>query len=322
MALRACVQLRQEASLQRIRRALDTLRGDLGERDHLSQYRLVADSDRIYLAEPDGATDLVIARAQTVIHELVDVLQPFYRDGRHIPALLTPRDHVSVDPAVRGGEPVIEGTRVPSADVAALVRDGVPPEQISDYYPAVSAEAARDAADFADYVDSYGDRPARGSRLLKLLLDENVPRPMAEIIRILLKQHVIDHVHDLPGWAGTKDIALYCRARTAGFDVMVTNDTKQMKRPMEVAAIARSEMHRIEYRQNNKHGGLVGLGTAIATVCAGLPHAIAALEESNGQRLISLNGIDPTRGVRIQILDPASLRPLHWPDIGVDLTVS
>jgi uncharacterized protein (DUF433 family) len=161
VALRACVRLRQEASLQRIRRALDTLRDGLGERDHLSQYRLVADRDTIYLAEPDGATDLVLARTQTVIHEMVEVLEPFYRDGRHIPALLTPRTHVSVDPAVRGGEPMIEGTRVPSADVAALVRDGVPPEQICEYYPAVSAEAARDAADFAAYVDSYDDRPTR-----------------------------------------------------------------------------------------------------------------------------------------------------------------
>ncbi|MEV4209756.1 hypothetical protein [Nocardia salmonicida] len=157
---------------------------------------------------------------------------------------------------------------------------------------------------------------------MRLLLDENVPRPMADIIRILVKQHAIDHVHDLPGWAGTKDVALYERARSSGFDVMVTNDSKQMKRPMEVEAIARSGLHRVEYRQNNKHGGLVGLGTAIATVCAGLPHAIAALEESNRQRLISLNGIDPTRGVRIQVLDPASLRPLHWPDINADLTAS
>jgi hypothetical protein len=36
IALRTCVRLRQEASLQKIRHALDTLRVDLGERDHLS----------------------------------------------------------------------------------------------------------------------------------------------------------------------------------------------------------------------------------------------------------------------------------------------
>ena len=39
--------------------------------------------------------------------------------------------------------------------VADLMRDGVEAEQVSKYYPAVTAEAARDALDFARYVDSY-----------------------------------------------------------------------------------------------------------------------------------------------------------------------
>ncbi|MEU8401599.1 DUF433 domain-containing protein [Nonomuraea sp. NPDC048892] len=44
---------------------------------------------------------------------------------------------------------------MPYDEIAALLRDGVPAERISDYYPSVSATAALDAADFADYVDSY-----------------------------------------------------------------------------------------------------------------------------------------------------------------------
>jgi hypothetical protein len=35
------------------------------------------------------------------------------------------------------------------------MRDNVPAERIAQYYPAVSAEAAGDAMDFALYVDSY-----------------------------------------------------------------------------------------------------------------------------------------------------------------------
>ncbi|WP_084958990.1 DUF433 domain-containing protein [Thermoactinospora rubra] len=155
VALRTCVKLRNDASLQKIRRALDTLRDDLREREHLSEYRLVADGSTIYLVEPGQATDLVHRKANIVIHEMVDVLRPFYRDGRHIPDLLRPREHVAVDPAVRGGIPVIEGTRVPYDEVAGLLRDGVPAERIAEYYPSVSAGAARDAVDFADYVDSY-----------------------------------------------------------------------------------------------------------------------------------------------------------------------
>lgn len=155
VALRACVKLREESSLQQIRKALNTLRVDLGEVQHLSEYRLVADGSTIYLAEPGGAIDLVKRKGNVVIHEMVDVLSPFYRDGRHIPHLLQPRDRLRVDPAVRGGEPVIEGTRIPSVDVAALVRDGVPVQRIGEFFPGVDAEAARDATDFADYVDSY-----------------------------------------------------------------------------------------------------------------------------------------------------------------------
>jgi uncharacterized protein (DUF433 family) len=155
VALRTCVKLRNDASLQKIRRALDTLRDDLREREHLSAYRLAADGSTVYLVEPGQATDLVRRKANVVIHELVDVLRPFYRDGRHIPDLLRPRDHVTVDPAVRGGMPVIEGTRVPYDEVAALLRDGVPAERISEYFPSVTASAALDAIDFADYVDSY-----------------------------------------------------------------------------------------------------------------------------------------------------------------------
>ncbi|MER7691617.1 DUF5615 family PIN-like protein [Streptomyces sp. NPDC097610] len=148
---------------------------------------------------------------------------------------------------------------------------------------------------------------------MKLLLDENVPRPMAEIVRILLKAHEVVHVHDLKGWTGTKDIELYAKAKADGFEVVITNDTKQLSRPLEVSAIAQSGLHRVEYRQNNKHGGLVGLGTAIATVCAALPPALSELEAADGQRLVALTSIDPTRQNRLQITDPAVAPPKHWP---------
>jgi uncharacterized protein (DUF433 family) len=161
IALRTCVRLRQEASLQKIRRALDTLRVDLGLRDHLSSYRLVADGSTIYLADSDHAVDLSRQKGNVVIHEFIEVLQPFYVQGRQIPALLEPREHVQVDPGVRGGEPVISGTRIPYDEVAALLRDGVAAEDIGEFFPQVSPEAARDAYDFASYVDSYVQPPER-----------------------------------------------------------------------------------------------------------------------------------------------------------------
>lgn len=136
---------------------------------------------------------------------------------------------------------------------------------------------------------------------------------MANIVRILLTAHDVTHVHELDGWAGTKDIELYAKAQAEGFQAIITNDSKQLSRPLEVEAIARSGLHRIQYRQNNKHGGLVGLGTAIATVCAALPHAIAELEGADGQRLVFLTAVDPSRQNRLQITDPKTSPPKHWP---------
>lgn len=69
--------------------------------------------------------------------------------------LLHPKPGVEVDPEVRGGYPVIEGTRVPYVLVAALLSDGLAPSDVSSFYPSVWPEAARGALDFAKYVDEF-----------------------------------------------------------------------------------------------------------------------------------------------------------------------
>lgn len=147
---------------------------------------------------------------------------------------------------------------------------------------------------------------------MKLLLDENVPQPLASTIRTLLQsKHEAVHVIDLPGWGGTKDISLYGQAADAGFGVILTNDAKQMKRKPEVEAIAKSGIHRVQYP--HRHGGLVGVGLAMATVCAALPSVLAELESAPGQQLVTLKGIDPSREHRYLVRDPATDPPKFWP---------
>ncbi len=160
VALRTTVYLRRERiSLQRIRRAMETLQL-LGEIEHLSSYRLIAQGNSVVLLSPDepSAVDLVEQPGQQVTTVVMaDVLRAFPAPGGGVvPDLLHPRDGILVDPEIRRGHPVISGTRVPYEAVAGLVRGGVPAEQIADFYPAVSAAAAGDAADFAGYVDRYG----------------------------------------------------------------------------------------------------------------------------------------------------------------------
>ncbi|WP_328915468.1 MULTISPECIES: DUF433 domain-containing protein [unclassified Streptomyces] len=159
LALRAFAHLRSDVSLQRIRKALVTLKS-FGEVEHLSSYSLVAEGDTILLVGDDHATDLVKRPGQRVIATMADILQEFApRPGVVVPHLLQPKQNVSVDPETQGGQPVITGTRVPFDAVAELVEDGVPLERIGDYYPGVTAEAARDAVSFALYVDSYSPGP-------------------------------------------------------------------------------------------------------------------------------------------------------------------
>nr|WP_245834269.1 DUF433 domain-containing protein [Streptomyces aidingensis] len=161
LALRTCVRLRQDASLQKIRRAIGNLRR-LGEIEHLSSYSLVADGDSIALVGNDSehSTDLVKRPGQQVVATLAEILEPFsVRPGVVVPHLLRPTAHITLDPETQGGSPVITGTRVPYDAVVELLEDGVRAEKIADYYPAVTPEAARDAQTFALYVNSYQPEP-------------------------------------------------------------------------------------------------------------------------------------------------------------------
>ncbi|MFI6733036.1 hypothetical protein ACIBI9_08895 [Nonomuraea sp. NPDC050451] len=75
---------------------------------------------------------------------------------------------------------------------------------------------------------------------MRLLLDENVPKPLHQVLTTFILNHEIVHLLDLDGWSGTRDETLYPRAAADGFDAILTNDGRQMQRPREVAAIAAS----------------------------------------------------------------------------------
>jgi PIN like domain len=147
---------------------------------------------------------------------------------------------------------------------------------------------------------------------VKLLLDENVPAPITSTVKTLLRRsHDVQHVIDLPGWSGTKDLHLYGKAKDAGYEVVVTNDAKQMNRKLEVEAIAKSGLHRVQYP--HKQDGLTGLGLAMAAVCTALPSVLQELAATDGQRLVTLKGLDPGRDHRYGVRNPAIDPPKFWP---------
>jgi uncharacterized protein (DUF433 family) len=158
VALRTCVYLREAFSLQKIRKAVHNLRA-LGEIDHLAQYRILANSNlhtiAFVLPDQEAAVDLLRRPGQHVMIMMSDVLRPFENaKGQLVPDLRRPSDGISIDPRIKGGHPVVEGTRVSFELVASLVADGVRPDRVKDYYPTVSTHAALQAASFADQINT------------------------------------------------------------------------------------------------------------------------------------------------------------------------
>lgn len=157
LALRTFVYLRsQDVSLQRIRKAVASLRM-LGEDAHLAAYRLVAmGHDVVWRRSSDDGVDLTHSPGQRVLPHLIDVFAPFENQRQQtVVDLRRPRPRISVDPDVRGGFPVISGTRVPYDLVASLVDDGLDASAIAEIYPSVPVDAAQDAVDFSRYVDGF-----------------------------------------------------------------------------------------------------------------------------------------------------------------------
>lgn len=162
VALRTFVYLRsRQVPLQRIRRAVASLRR-LGHDEHLSEYSLVAlGHDVVWRVSVDEAIDLTRNPGHGVLAQMADILAPFLNmQDQAVLDLRRPKPGISVDPSVRGGFPVVEGTRVPYDLVASLLDDGLDIAAISEIYPSVSVEAARGAADFARYVHTFDRRRA------------------------------------------------------------------------------------------------------------------------------------------------------------------
>lgn len=158
VALRSIVYLRSEKSLPRIRRAVATLRGlESDQWTHLGRYRLISAKRSILVKTPNGQLLDLGEKPGTILSEVLmrDVLEPFQTStGRSVPALVRPRPHITVDPGILGGYPVLSGTRVPFDAVAALANDDLQPAEIVSIYPSVRDEAIQDALDFAEQVAS------------------------------------------------------------------------------------------------------------------------------------------------------------------------
>jgi hypothetical protein len=144
---------------------------------------------------------------------------------------------------------------------------------------------------------------------MRVFLDECVPQALLGLLeRIARPGHQVDSAHSV-GWVGKPDGQLIADVARRGYDVFLTNDLRQLSDPAECAAIKKSGLHHVTYRQPD---GLEGLGAACGAICATIRHILADLEAADGQRLVAIK--EPTRQrERYKVVDPGVEPPAYWP---------
>lgn len=162
VVLRMFAQLRGDLSLQKVRKVVALL-DQMHPGTHLSAHKLKSlpgEATAVWVT-PDGEyVDVLKRPGQGALKVVMDDLFSAFTtsDGRHVPNLGEPTPGVTIDPEVRGGYPVIEGTRIPFHVVAGLCADGMPPKEIAELYPSVSTYDVEGAVELAQLVDQTTKR--------------------------------------------------------------------------------------------------------------------------------------------------------------------
>ncbi len=83
-----------------------------------------------------GDCEILVTRGDIVLRVDIQPLKARLVEG--LRAFRTGRRRIIKDPAILSGEPVFEGTRIPLAHIAGLIRRGVPVTEICEDYPSLS----------------------------------------------------------------------------------------------------------------------------------------------------------------------------------------
>ncbi|MDO5675897.1 MAG: DUF433 domain-containing protein [Propionibacteriaceae bacterium] len=158
IVLRTFAHLREQVSLQTIRRMVTWLEENVTDGKDLSERTLrpIPEKRSIAYFDDDGQIVDVGREPGQYSHRLVmeDIFRPFVNlHGDEVPDFTHPADGLLVDPEICGGIPVVDGTRIPFNLIAGLARDGLSLEAIQLFYPGVPAEAVKGAAELADRID-------------------------------------------------------------------------------------------------------------------------------------------------------------------------
>lgn len=142
---------------------------------------------------------------------------------------------------------------------------------------------------------------------MRILLDADTPLQLVSVLQHVLPGHDVHHAHGLR-WSTKKDVPLLHDARSARYEVFVTNDANQLEDPAETDAIRKSRLHHVQYRQ--RQPGLRGLALAVGAVVAAMPSVMEYLASVEERRLIHITGLDPNN--RFTSVNPVRDPPRYW----------
>ena len=143
---------------------------------------------------------------------------------------------------------------------------------------------------------------------MKILLDEDVPEPLAQALAKIIPPHEVHSVASLQ-WNSKKDQFLFADARRRKFDVLITVDRRQLLDPAYCKQLQATGLHHVLFTQSVQ--GVKSMAFAMAAVFAAIHEVMSTLEDADGQRLIAVTAIAP--GSRITVVDPRLDPPTYWP---------
>ena len=125
----------RRTSIDQVRAALRELDEEGIPRQKLAELTVVSDGGQLLFRFEDRPLQTADAGRQHAMENVLHVTAPYLGRG---PDLLQPRPHLRIRPGKLCGEPHLEGTRVKTAVLYALSRDGYPDDQILRMYPEAS----------------------------------------------------------------------------------------------------------------------------------------------------------------------------------------
>lgn len=134
---------------------------------------------------------------------------------------------------------------------------------------------------------------------MRFLFDENMTLGLVENLSATAPWHEFSHVTAV-GLRGTEDVGLLPLVADMGFDAIVTDDRRQLRRTDEKQAIVDSGLHWITLRRTNV-AGFYGLAAETASLTAAFPHILEELKDTSHQLKISIIGFGREKTQRIKV---------------------